>query len=412
MSLWESLRIAARCLWANRLRSFLTMLGIIIGVASVVTMIAVGAGAQTKLAEEIRSLGANVLMILPGAAREGAVRKEAGTRHTLTESDARAIGREIGAVRAAAPSVRGTAQAVAGNRNWNTTINGTTAAYFAIREWPVSAGRFFSPGEQSSAAKVALVGRTVARELFGADRDPVGQTIRIANTPFEVIGVLGGKGPTGTGRDQDDVIFIPISTAKQRLVGRAEQVNRDSVGYVLAKAVSGEAMAAAESDIAALLRRRHRLTADEPDDFRITDPAAAMAVEKSATRTVAWLLAAIASISLVVGGIGIMNIMLVSVTERTREIGLRLALGARRRDVRDQFMIEAVTLCLAGGILGIVLGVGSAVGLARLADWPVLLGPESMIAALVFAAAVGLFFGYYPAWKASRLDPIEALRAE
>jgi len=410
VSSWESLKIALRSLRGNPLRSLLTMLGIIIGVASVVTMVAVGAGAQTEVAEQIRSLGANVLMVQPGAAREGGVRRESGSGHTLTESDSEAIGR-LPVIEAAAPSVRGTVQLVAGNRNWSTTVNGTTADYFVVREWPLSQGRYFSQGEQKGAGKVALIGKTVADQLFG-DGDPLGQQIRILQVPFEVIGVLGEKGPSGSGRDQDDIVFIPITTAKLRLIGSAHQVNRDAVAYVLVKARSDEFMEAAERHIAGLLRQRHRLQADEEDDFRVTNPAAAMAAQRAATKTIAWLLAAIASVSLLVGGISIMNIMLVSVTERTREIGLRMAVGARRRDIRNQFLIEALSLCLLGGIIGLVAGIGVSIGVAQLAGWPIFLAPEAMLAAILFAGAVGVFFGYYPARRAANLDPIECLRTE
>ncbi len=410
MSPLESLKIALRSLRSNPLRSLLTMLGIIIGVASVVTMVAVGAGAQTEVAEQIRSLGANVLMVQPGAAREGSVRRESGSGHTLTESDSDAVG-SLPVVEAAAPAVRGNVQIVAGNRNWNTTVNGTTADYFVVREWTLSRGRYFSQGEQSAAGKVALIGETVAEQLFG-DTDPLGQSIRILQVPFEVIGVLDEKGPSGSGRDQDDIVFIPISTAKLRLIGSAHQVNREAVAYVLVKAKSDEFMAAAERQITGLLRQRHRLQSDEENDFRVTNPAAAMAAQRAATKTIAWLLAAIASVSLLVGGISIMNIMLVSVTERTREIGLRMAVGARRRDIRNQFLIEALSLCLLGGIIGLVAGIGVSIGVAQLAGWPIFLAPEAMLAAILFAGAVGVFFGYYPAHRAATLDPIECLRTE
>jgi putative ABC transport system permease protein len=406
----ECLKIALRSLRGNPLRSLLTMLGIIIGVASVVTMVAVGAGAQTEVAEQIRSLGANVLMVQPGAAREGGARRESGSGHTLTESDSDAVG-SLPVVEAAAPSIRGNVQIVAGNRNWNTTVNGTTADYFVVREWTLSQGRYFSQGEQAGAGKVALVGKTVAEQLFG-DTDPLGQSIRILQVPFEVIGVLDEKGPSGSGRDQDDIVFIPISTAKLRLIGSAHQVNRDAVAYVLVKAKSDEFMEAAERQITGLLRQRHRLQSDGENDFRVTNPAAAMAAQRAATKTIAWLLAAIASVSLLVGGISIMNIMLVSVTERTREIGLRMAVGARRRDIRNQFLIEALSLCLLGGIIGLVAGIGVSIGVAQLAGWPIFLAPEAMLAAILFAGAVGVFFGYYPARRAAALDPIECLRTE
>lgn len=411
MTLWESLIVAFDSLRVNMMRSILTMLGIIIGVASVITMVAVGAGAQTQVAEQIRSLGANVLMVVPGAAREGGVRKESGSRHTLTEGDAKAIASQVPQVQTAAPSIRGSFQIVRGSRNWNTNVNGTTADYFVIRDWPLSAGRHFSPGEESGAGKVALIGATVARELFGAEH-PVAAQIRIASVPFDVVGVLAAKGPSGAGQDQDDIIFVPIATAKTRLMGGASEVNRDAVAYILVKARSDEVMEAASRQIEGLVRQRHRLGADQETDFQVNNPAAAMAAQRASTKTIAWLLASIASVSLLVGGISIMNIMLVSVTERTREIGVRLAVGARRRDIRNQFLTEATTLCVLGGLIGIALGTGASLAVARLAGWPIFLGADAVLFAVGFAAAIGIFFGYYPARKAARLDPVVALRAE
>jgi putative ABC transport system permease protein len=409
--LWEAFRIGLRSLRANKMRSFLTILGIIIGVASVITMVAVGAGAQTRVAEQIRSLGANVLMVVPGAAQEGGVRKESGTRHTLTESDAIAIGSQILHVQAAAPSIRSNHQVVHGGRNWNTTVNGTTADYFIIREWALSSGRGFSAIDEQGGGKVALIGATVAKQLFNK-ANPVGGQIRISSVPFEVIGVLAEKGPSGAGQNQDDIIFIPISTAKLRLMGSASEVNREAVAYILVKAVSDEAMQGATAEIEALLRQRHRIAAEMDSDFQINNPAAEMAAQRASTTTVAWLLAAIASVSLIVGGISIMNIMLVSVTERTREIGLRLAVGARRRDIRNQFLTEAVTLCVLGGVIGVGLGTFAAWAVAKLAGWPIFLSTDAAAFAVLFAASIGIFFGYYPARKAARLVPIEALRSE
>jgi putative ABC transport system permease protein len=269
----------------------------------------------------------------------------------------------------------------------------------------------FSDQETVSAAKVALLGETVANYLF-EDADPVGQTVRIANVPFTVVGVLASKGQSGTGRNQDNIVFVPISTAKLRLTGSAHQVSREAVAYILVKVKDAAAMARTEKRIKALLRQSHRIPSGREDDFRVTNPAAAMAVREQATRTLTLLLASVAGISLVVGGISIMNTMLVSVTERTREIGLRMALGARRRDVRIQFLLEAVCLCLVGGLVGVLIGLGAAVAVAKIAGWPVLIGPETIILSVVFAAAVGVFFGFYPAHKAARLDPIEALRFE
>ncbi len=387
------------------------MLGIIIGVAAVIAMVAVGAGAQVRVTEQIRTLGTNLLMVQPGAASEGGARRAGGTRHTLTEADAAAIGGGVPGVLVAAPSVRGTAQLVHGNRNWNTVVNGTRPDYFIAREWPLDKGRPFSAQETRTAAKVAILGASVAKVLF-AEGDRLDQTIRIADVPFQVIGVLAAKGPDGSGRDQDDIVFVPISTAKLRLLGGAHQVSRGSLSYILVKVADAEAMESVQAEITGLLRDRHRLAAGVPIDFQAWNPAAAMAAQHEATRTLSVLLAAIASVSLIVGGISIMNIMLVSVNERTREIGLRLAVGARRRDIRRQFLAEAVALCLVGGALGIVVGVAGAALLSRLAGWAVFIGPEAVAAAVLFAATIGIFFGYYPASKASRLDPIEALRFE
>ena len=407
----QSVRIAFRALRANALRSLLTMLGIVIGVAAVITMVAIGEGAHMRVAEQIRALGANLLIVMPGAAREGGARLELGSRHTLTKADASAIRREIPAVAVAVPSVSGTAQVVHGNRNWNTTVNGTEPDYFIAREWPIASGRLFTSREVSSAAKVAVIGASVAKALFEGT-NPVGRIIRIADVPITVVGVLARKGPSGTGRDQDDIIFLPLSTAKLRLMGGAHEINRDAVAYILIKVMNTSAMAPAEHQIVALLRQRHRRQSDAKDDFRVRNPAAAMAAQRAATGTLTFLLAAVASISLLVGGISIMNIMLVSVTERTREIGLRLAVGARRRDIRSQFLVEALTLCVVGGILGILLGVGAATAVAEIAGWPIFIGPGAIGLATGFSAIVGIFFGFYPALKASQLDPIEALRFE
>ncbi len=411
MTYLESIRIAIRALHTNGLRSLLTMLGIIIGVASVITMVAVGQGAHTRVAEQIRTLGANLLMVVPGAAREGGARLKLGSRHTLTEADAAAIRQEVPVVDVAAPTVRGAAQVVHGNRNWNTVVYGTEPDYFIAREWPVASGRRFTRRDMNASAKVAVLGASVAKALFG-EADPLGRLIRIADVPITVVGVLSRKGASGSGRDQDDVIFVPISTAKLRLIGSAHEINREAVAYILIKVANARAVDMAAHQIASLLRERHRLPTDAEDDFQVRNPAAAMAAQHAAARTLTFLLTVVASVSLIVGGISIMNIMLVSVTERTREIGLRLAVGARRRDIRNQFLLEAITLCVLGGLLGILLGVGAAVALAEMADWPVFIGPEALLLAAGSAAAVGVFFGFYPALKASRLDPVVALRTE
>jgi putative ABC transport system permease protein len=405
----ESLWIAFGALRAHPMRSLLTMLGIIIGVSAVIAMVAVGAGAQVRVEQQIRSLGANLLMVQPGAARKDGAHLKSGTRHTLTENDAVAIA-AIPDVIVAAPSVRGAKQVVHGNRNWNTVVNGTWPTYFTAREWSIKRGRLFSQQDTQMASKVAILGASVAKALF-TKADPIDKIIRIADVPFRVIGQLAVKGTSGSGTDQDDVIFVPISTAKLRLLAEISQVNPGSVDYILVKVADGS-MASTEAAIKGLLRDRHLLPHNAPDDFKVWNPAAAMSAQHETTRTLSFLLAAIASISLIVGGISIMNIMLVSVTERTREIGLRLALGARRRDIRRQFLTEALTLSLIGGVLGIVLGIASAALFSKLAGWVAFIGPEAVLAAVLFAAIVGVFFGYYPAVKASRLDPIDALRFE
>ena len=401
----ETIRTASRSLRANMMRSVLTMLGIVIGVASVVAMIAIGAGARAQVEEQIRTLGANVLMIQPGDVQQGA-------RAALTEADAAFLATEAPAVRTAAPSILSPFQIVAGNRNWRTGVNGTTPAYFVIREWGVGAGRHFTDAETASGEKVALLGATVAEQLFDEAAAAVGQSIRILNSVFTVVGVLTEKGASGTGRDQDDVVFLPINAAKQRLVGGANQLDRGMVDYILAKAVSDEAMPQARRQTAFLLRVRHRLLEDEPDDFRIRDPAASMQAQTASANILTWLLGSVAGVSLLVGGISIMNIMLVSVTERRREIGLRMALGARRRHIRWQFLAEALALCLLGGVVGIGLGIAAAVAISLLAGWPVFLSPDSVALAFGFAAGVGVVFGYFPANKAAAEDPIACLRSE
>jgi putative ABC transport system permease protein len=412
MNAWECTRSAVRALRANLLRSALTMLGIVIGVAAVIAMVAVGSGAQTQVADQIRSLGANLLLVQPGSSRDGAVRLGAGSRHSLTEDDAAAIAAEVPGVLTAAPTVAGNAHLVHGNLNWAALVGGITPDYLIARDWRVAEGRPLSSREVELAAKVVLLGATTAKELF-PDEEPLGQVVRIANVPFTVVGVLGEKGQAAaSGRDQDDVALMPISAAKLRVLGARSQVSRQSVDFIMVKATSTAAMPGVQQQIEQLLRQRHRLAPDADDDFQVREPAAAMEAEAAAARSLTLFLAAVASVSLVVGGISIMNIMLVSVTERTREIGLRQAVGARRSDIRSQFLIEAVMLCLLGGFTGIALGIGAAVAIAELLGWPIFVGPVGIVVAFGFAGAVGIFFGFYPAHKASRLDPIEALRFE
>ena len=410
MSIWQSVRIAGRALRVNKLRSALTMLGIIIGVAAVIAMVGVGAGAQARVAEQIQSLGSNLIIVLSGSVTSSGIRLGTGSQLTISEDDAAAIGREIPLVQAAAPSVRGTAQVVYGNLNWATVIQGVTADYFEARDWPVTDGRAITPEDVDGATKIALVGQTTALNLFG-ESDPLGQIIRIKKVPFTVVGVLSRKGQNSWGQDQDDVIMIPISTAKKKVLG-VSQANPRSVGSISIKVRADEDMVEAEEQIRALLRQRHRLQPFQDDDFWLRNLSEVLQTQEESSRVMTYLLAAIASVSLLVGGIGIMNIMLVSVTERTREIGLRMAVGARRRHILLQFLIEAVTLSLIGGIIGIALGLGGSRAISYFAEWRTLVNPESIVIAFGFAAGIGIFFGFYPARKASRLDPIEALRYE
>jgi len=409
-SAWASARIAVRALRVNKLRSALTMLGIVIGVGAVITMVAVGAGAQARVAEQIQSLGSNMIIVLSGSILSGGVRMGSGSQLTITEDDAWAIQREIPAVAAAAPTSRGGAQVVYGNLNWATGIQGVTLEFFTAREWDVADGRLFSQEEVEGAGKVALVGLTVVGNLFG-DSDPLGQVIRIKNVPFTVIGTLERKGQTTFGQDQDDTVLIPLSTAKKKVLG-ASQANARSVGSIAVKVREARAMPEAEQEIRGLLRQRHRLQAFQDDDFNIRNLTEVLQSQEASSRVLTLLLAAIASVSLLVGGIGIMNIMLVSVTERTREIGLRMAVGARGRDILLQFLVEAVTLSLIGGAIGIAMGMAGSYSIAYFAQWRTLVSTEAVFVAFAFAAAVGVFFGFYPARKAAALNPIDALRYE
>jgi len=410
MSLGALLTVALRALAVNKLRSALTMLGIIIGVAAVIVMVAVGAGAQARVEEQIRSLGSNLLLILSGARTQSGVRLGTGSNYTLSEDDAIAISREIPDA-LAAPALRGGSQVIWGNANWATQIYGTTPEYLEVRQWPLAAGRSFEPSELTGAGKVCLVGQTVVRQLFG-NTDPLGQVIRIRRVPFTVVGVLENKGQSMMGSDQDDIIVVPIATARGRVLGSASLAKQRAVSTIWVKVADGADTKAVEEQVRLLLRQRHRLQAGADDDFSLRNLAEVMAAQEASSRVLALLLAAVASVSLVVGGIGIMNIMLVSVTERTREIGLRMALGARTRDILGQFLVEAVTLSLIGGLAGVALGAGAALAIAQFAGWRIALSPDAVVLAVAFAFAIGVFFGYYPARKAARLNPVEALRFE
>jgi putative ABC transport system permease protein len=408
--LYQALRIALRSLRVNKLRTALTMLGIMIGVGAVIAMVSVGAGAQARVAEQIQSLGSNLIVVLPGSRNAAGLRLGQGSQVTITEDDALAIAREVPIVQVVAPAVRGGSQVVYGNLNWWTSITGVTADFFEARDWPLDAGRPILREDVDGDAKVALVGQTTALNLFGPS-DPVGEIIRIKKVPFTVIGVLGRKGQTTWGQDQDDVVVIPLTTAKKKVLGISQAKSR-SVHAISIKVHTGEDMSEAEAQVRTLLRDRHRLQPYQEDDFWLRNLSEVLQTQEEASAVLTYLLAAIASVSLLVGGIGIMNIMLVSVTERTREIGLRMAVGARAGDILTQFLVEAVTLSLIGGMIGIALGIGSSNAISYFAEWPIILAPESVVLAFGFAAAIGVFFGFYPARKASRLDPIEALRYE
>jgi putative ABC transport system permease protein len=405
-----TLRIALNALRVNLLRSTLTMLGIIIGVAAVITMIAVGAGAQSRIQDQIKSLGSNLMIIIPGSTTASGVRLGAGANQNLTEDDAIAIAKEVSEAQVAAPTSRGSAQLIAGGSNWSTQVIGATPDYMEARDWPLTSGRLFEAAELNGSAKVVLLGQTVAVQLFG-DADPLDQVVRIKNVPFTVIGVLSRKGQSMQGQDQDDVALVPLSSARNRLFGNTQGKLR-RVGSIVVKVREGASMKDAEDSIRELLRQRQRTQPGQEDAFTIRNLAEILAAQEESSRVMTVLLAAVASVSLLVGGIGIMNIMLVSVTERTREIGLRMAVGARASDILKQFLVEAITLSLIGGFIGIVLGIAGTFMVAHFAGWATRLSPEAIVLAVGFSAAIGIFFGFYPARKASLLLPIQALRYE
>ncbi|MDP6393636.1 MAG: ABC transporter permease [Arenicellales bacterium] len=410
MRLSDSLLSAAASLRSNKLRTALTTLGIIIGVAAVIAMVGVGKGAEQNIEKAIQGLGENVLFVRNGTSTAGGVRGGSSTKVSLSEEDAAAIQTQAPSILIAAPTVRATGQVIFGNNNWFTTVYGVGEAYLQAREWEIGNGRTFNARETRSAAKVAIVGETIVTQLFGG-ADPVGEIIRIERIPFRIIGTVRSKGETSWGRDHDDVVFAPLTTAKSRLnVG--ERFRGRFVRDITLKARSADLLEAAEQEVTDLLRERHRIRPGTPDDFYVRNVAQFLEARAKSERTMSMLLAAVAGISLLVGGIGIMNIMLVSVTERTREVGLRMAVGARSRDILLQFVTEAVAVSLIGGVMGVALGFGGLLAAARLADWPLIASPTSAFIAMGFAAGIGIFFGYYPALKASRLDPIIALRHE
>ncbi|MCX6122264.1 MAG: ABC transporter permease [Ignavibacteriales bacterium] len=405
MKILNILHSAFRALQRNKMRSFLTMLGIIIGVGAVIAMLAIGQGAEYSVKEQIAALGTNVLMVYPGAQQQAGVRTAAGSATTLTEDDALAIGRECPAVQYISPGAGAGGQVIAGNLNWSTGIQGVGSDYLEIRQWPVEYGEFFTDQDVKAAAKVCILGRTVADNLF-PESSPVDQTVRIRSVPFKVVGVLTKKGQNAMGQDQDDVILAPYTTVIRRLS------HWPNLRFILVSATSLKDISVAQTQISDLLRMRHKIQPYDPDDFTIRNQTDLAATATATTDILTILLASIASVSLLVGGIGIMNIMLVSVTERTREIGIRMSIGARSRDILTQFLIEALVLSLLGGIVGIILGVAGSSIISSIAKWPTIVTAFSIILSFGFSIAIGIFFGFYPARKAAMLNPIDALRYE
>ena len=405
MKILNILLSAFRALQRNKMRSFLTMLGIIIGVGAVIAMLAIGQGAEYSVKEQIASLGTNVLMVYPGAQQQAGVRTAAGSATTLTEDDALAIGRECPAVQYISPGSAAGGQIIAGNLNWSTGIQGVGTDYLEIRQWPIEYGDFFTDQDVKAATKVCILGRTVADNLF-PESSPVDQTVRIRSVPFKVVGVLTKKGQNAMGQDQDDVILAPYTTVIRRLS------HWPNLRFILVSATSLKDISVAQTQISELLRMRHKIQPYDPDDFTIRNQTDLAATATATTDILTILLASIASVSLLVGGIGIMNIMLVSVTERTREIGIRMSIGARSRDILTQFLIEALVLSLLGGIVGIILGVVGSSVISSIAKWPTIVTAFSIILSFGFSIAIGIFFGFYPARKAAMLNPIDALRYE
>jgi len=410
MTIFDGMGIALTALRSNLLRSVLTTLGIVIGVASVIVLVAVGTGASSDVDRKINALGTNMLVLSPGTRRIGGRSSGANTDVPLAEADLRAIRDRVSGVTAVSGLLSGSAPISYGNANWVTSIGGVHLDYTTVRDWPVASGRDFQPGDMRGSSKVALIGTTVANQLFPG-LDPVGAQVRVKGVPFLVIGVLSTKGQSTFGRDQDDIVLLPMAVARGRIVGKS-QVQNDQVGSIYIKVDPAVSLAEAQEEIEALMRQRRRVRPGDEDNFNVRNMAEFLKARTEVLSTMSYLLAATSVISLIVGGIGIMNIMLVSVTERTREIGLRIAVGARRRDILLQFLVEAVALCLLGGLIGIAFGVTATAAIALSADWPVLLSPGVMALAMAAAAATGIFFGFFPARRAAGLNPIDALRSE
>ncbi len=407
MKIWAILKIALRALGRNKMRSALTMLGIIIGVGAVIAMVSIGQGAQSRVLAQIQGMGSNILMIEPGSRNLGGVRTGTGAAPTLVASDVDSIVQEIPTVAAATPMVRANAQMIFGNQNWYTQVSGANENYPQIRNWPVSQGSFFTDTDVRTAARVIVLGQTVVTNLFPG-MDPVGQVIRVRNLPFQVVGVLSPKGQTMWGQDQDNIAVIPYTTLMKKI--RLSAV--DWIDNVMISCTSPEASRVAQKQITDLLRQRHKIRPGDADDFRVENLTDIAETAEQTTQILTYLLGSIAAVSLVVGGIGIMNIMLVSVTERTREIGIRMAVGARPGAIRMQFLTESIVLSMIGGLIGVFLGLSLSITISKLLGWPTLVSSISMLVSFAFSAAVGIFFGYYPAYKAASLDPIEALRYE
>ena len=407
MNLFLTFKVALRALGRNKLRSSLTMLGIIIGVGAVIAMVGIGQGAASSIQAQIANLGDNMLFVQSGSLNTGGMRGGAGSTNTLTPEDADAIERECPAVRAVSPGVRANGQLVFGNQNWvaSSGIQGTNEKFPDIRKWPLDQGEFFSEGDVRTSNRVCVIGKTVADNLF-AGTDPIAQTLRIRNLPFRVIGVLSVKGQNQYGQDQDDTVIVPYTTAQKKMLSITH------INQVMVSAVSPQATFTAEKQITELLRQRHRLGANQDSDFFVRNLTDVADANEQSSKIMTNLLASIAGVSLLVGGIGIMNIMLVSVTERTREIGIRMAIGARSGVIRRQFLIESITLSVVGGIIGVAFGVGASIIISKTLNWPTLVSPVSIVASVVFSVFVGVAFGYYPARKAAALDPIDALRYE